>query len=138
MANDPDAAEPNDDGQFTVSMTAPSELATVVSYTVTGTATEGTDYVSLVPHQVTVSAGATSATINIDVLTDSVWDNNETVVLTLGSVVAGVTSAISIAASPDNSATVTIEDPTVAIIDNHDPGFEDFGLSQVRGRWIPR
>jgi len=133
VANIAEATEPDEDGQFTVSMTASSELATVVSYVVTGTATEGVDYVSLVPHEVTIAAGATSATIDIDVLADSIFDNDETVVITLDSVLAGVTNAINIAAPPDHSATVTIKDPTVTIIDNHDPGFEDWGFLRFEG-----
>ncbi len=146
-ANDANASETGSDpGQFTVSLSggvvAPTGGLTVnfsltgstatsgTDYTVTGTATEGTDYVSLVPHQVTIPTGATSATITVNVLADTVWDNNETVVVTLNSVVSGVTSAITIAPSPDNSATVTIKDPTITIMDNHDPGWETVGFIQ--------
>ena len=46
-ANDASAAEPADDGQFTVTLSNPSDTDTVISYTVSGDATAGSDYTTL-------------------------------------------------------------------------------------------
>lgn len=54
----------------------------IVFYTVGGTATAGTDYVSL-PGSVRIPAGASSVTIPITPVNDSRVEGTETVVLTL-------------------------------------------------------
>ena len=52
------------DGVFTVTLTNPSSTDAIVDYTVTGTASSGTDF-SVVSGQVTILAGTTTATITI-------------------------------------------------------------------------
>ena len=57
------------DGEFTVSLSAAGEHDTVITYSVSGTATEGDDYTAL-SGTVTIPAGLTSATIDVSVLDD--------------------------------------------------------------------
>ena len=59
-ATDASAAEPGNDGQFTVTLSNPSDTDTVVSYTVSGDATAGSDYTTLTG-SVTILAHATTA-----------------------------------------------------------------------------
>src|SRR6185369_442161 len=61
-ANDPSAAEPADNGQFTVSLSALSSTDTTISYTVSGTAAPGSDYTALAG-SVTIPAGSLTALI---------------------------------------------------------------------------
>jgi uncharacterized repeat protein (TIGR01451 family) len=75
-------------GVMTVSLSTASATNTVISYTVGGTATSGSDYTAL-PLSVTVPAGSTTATITIPVINDLVVDGGETVVVTLTSVTSG-------------------------------------------------
>jgi hypothetical protein len=87
-ASDANAGEPADDGQFTVTLdngkVAPPG-GIVVSYTTAGTATPGSDYTALAG-SVTIPAGASSATIAVDVIADTTADEPaETVVVTLTS-----------------------------------------------------
>ena len=63
------AEEGSNPGQFTVSLTQASSTATVVTYTVGGTATAGTDYTALTG-TVTIPAGSLSAVIDVSVLDD--------------------------------------------------------------------
>ena len=81
-ANDAAAAEPADDGQFTVTLSNPSDTDTVISYTVTGDATADSDYTAL-SGTVTIPANTTTATIDVSVLDDSLLEDNETVTVTL-------------------------------------------------------
>ncbi len=112
-ANDPDAAEsdtePGDDGQFTVTMSATSTVDTVINYNVTGTAVGGSDYTTLAG-SVTVLANQLGATIDVDVIDNSVFENDETVIVTLTST---------------NNASITVDSAndtaTVTIVDN-EPG----------------
>ncbi|MCF6803127.1 hypothetical protein L3V81_13195, partial [Thiotrichales bacterium 19S3-11] len=107
------ATEPGgvgNDGQFTVTLSNPSDTDTVISYSVTGDATAGSDYTPLIG-SVTILAGATTATIDISVLDDFQLEDNETVVVTLDSITSG-DADISIGAS--NSDTVTIADDDTA------------------------
>ena len=107
-ASIPDAAEPDDDGQFTVSLDngklAPAG-GLVVSYTIAGTATAGTDYTAL-SGSVTIPAGAASATIPVVVRDDDALEHSETVVVTL----SGTDHPRVSLAATDTSATVTIAD----------------------------
>ena len=55
---------------FTVTQTLASSMATVLSYTVGGTAVSGSDFTAL-SGTVTILAGATTATIHVPVLDDA-------------------------------------------------------------------
>ncbi|MCY4174037.1 MAG: leucine-rich repeat domain-containing protein, partial [Cyanobacteria bacterium MAG CAR3_bin_5] len=66
---------------------------TTFTYTVNGTATAGSDFTIANSGVVTVPAGATTATIPVTIIDDSIEDSGETVVLTLspnGDYVVGV------------------------------------------------
>ncbi len=72
-----------DDGQFTVTLTPASSTDTTVTYTLTGTAAEGSDYATIATHSVTIAANTTTAVIDIDVTDDSLVEGTETVTVTL-------------------------------------------------------
>lgn len=85
-ATDPSAAEAGPDpGIFTVSVAGglPGDLGDLtVRYTVAGTAANGTDYAPL-SGSLTIPAGQTSATLEIDPVADGVLETAETVFVTL-------------------------------------------------------
>ncbi|MEI7898281.1 MAG: Calx-beta domain-containing protein, partial [bacterium] len=109
-ANDPNAAEPSNGGQFTVTMTHPADVATVIAYSVTGTATSGTDYIAL-SGSVTIPAGSTTATIDVNVNDDLIVEASETVIATLTGIISG--DANTTLGTPV-AATVTIADNDAA------------------------
>lgn len=97
-------------GRFTVSRSAYTTEALTVNYTVTGTATPGTDCAALTG-SVTIPEDSSSAVIDINPVWDKINDGNETVVVTLSG------STLYTVGSPD-SATVTIIDhdlPSVTV-----------------------
>ena len=105
-------------GVFTVTQTATAVSDTVIDYTVTGSATEGTDYDSL-SGTVTIPAGSTSQTIDIsNIVADSLVEGTETVVITLDAITArdpGITigtASDSIDILDGDSATVSIAGTT--------------------------
>lgn len=69
-------------GQFTITRSGDVAGALTVTYTVSGTATAGSDYTAL-PGSVTFLPGATSTNISVAVLGDSIPEFTETVVLTM-------------------------------------------------------
>ena len=69
-------------GRFTVERTGDTTGPLDVQYSISGSATNGTDYAAL-PGTVTIPAGSTSVDIVIDALTDAVGDADETVILTV-------------------------------------------------------
>ena len=100
-ATDSAAAEnPPDTGTFTVSRTGSTTTALTVYYTVSGTATTGSDYTAL-PGSVTIPAGSSSATITVTPINDTTVENPEAVVVTVSA------NANYTVGSP-SSATVTI------------------------------
>ena len=110
-ATDSTAAEPANNGQFTVTLSASSATNTVIAYSIGGTATNGSDYGAL-SGSVTILAGATSATINVATIDDALVEPGETVLLTLTSITSG-DSDIRIR-SDANAATVNLADDDTA------------------------
>lgn len=82
VATDANAAEPKDNGLFTVTRDGPTTAALVVNYAITGNATNGTDY-ETVATSVTIPAGKASATIAVTAKDDEAVEGNEKVILTL-------------------------------------------------------
>ena len=71
-ANDASASETGpDNGQYTVTLSKASSTDTTISYTVTGTAASGDDFTAL-SGSVTITAGNTTATIDLAALDDAI------------------------------------------------------------------
>ncbi|WP_345251326.1 Calx-beta domain-containing protein, partial [Kangiella taiwanensis] len=102
-ANDAAAAEPADNGQFTINLSSPNSVDTTITYNVAGTATATDDYTPLTG-TVTIPAGDTSATIDVTVVDDAIVESDETVVITLATTTDGTIDGA------NNQATVTISD----------------------------
>ncbi|GCA96296.1 Calx-beta domain-containing protein, partial [Microcystis aeruginosa] len=89
-------------GRFTLTRTGDLSQALTVNYTVTGTATNGTDYDNLTG-TVSFAAGAATALVNLIVTDDTTLEDNETVILTL-------TSNANYGLGAAESSTLTIAD----------------------------
>jgi len=76
-----DLVEPDDDSSFYISRLGTAGNLTV-NYTMSGTATNGTDYTSL-PGSVVIPDGATGVDITVTPLDDTLREGTETVTLTL-------------------------------------------------------
>jgi serine protease len=117
-ATDAEAAETNsgqtaNPGRFTLTRTGSTTNALTVNYTISGTATNGTDYKNL-SGTVTFAPGSSTAFIDINPINDSEFEDPETVVLTL-------VNSSNYLVGTSNRATVTILDndvPTVIISPN--------------------
>ncbi len=101
------AGQPPNPGSFTISRTGDAGLPITVLYSITGTATNGTDYANL-SNSVTLAAGQTSVTLPINIIDDTIAESTETIILTLGN---GTGYTI----SPTNTAVI------VNIADNDQP-----------------
>jgi hypothetical protein len=105
-APDASAAEPADNGSFTVSRTGSTSASLRVYYSISGsTASSGADYASL-PGYVDIPSGQSSALISVVVIDDITVESSETVNLTIRSIPPYTTYTIG---SPSNAA-VTIAD----------------------------
>ena len=71
-----------DTGKYRISRTGSTASPLAVFYTISGTATNGTDYQMLRP-RVNIAAGRPSATITLRVIDDSIPESDETAILTL-------------------------------------------------------
>ena len=81
VATDPNAAEPGDTGTFRITR-ATTNGSIVVNYTVTGTATNGSDYSALAA-SVTIPNGSSTVNVTVTPIDDALAEGNETVVLTI-------------------------------------------------------
>ena len=95
-------------GLFTIARAGTTTGALAVNYTVSGTATNGTDYTTL-SGSITIPAGASSVTVPVSTLQDTANEGNETVVLTL-------TSNAAYLLTSSTAATVTINDDDLQVI----------------------
>jgi hypothetical protein len=120
-ATDANAAEPGTDtGAFTVSRIGPVTSDLVVNYSVTGTATNGTDYVSL-PGSLSIPAGSTSAVLAVTPIDDTLAEGDETVIVTL-SASSGYTIG-----SPSSAIVTIVDNETVISIIATDPNAAERG-----------
>src|SRR5262249_24918078 len=85
-AQDDQASEypDTDTGTFRVLRTGTTANALTVFFTLSGTATQGTDY-QPIGTSVTIPAGQSSADITLTAIDDSLVEGNETAILTLSS-----------------------------------------------------
>ncbi|MCZ8222503.1 MAG: M10 family metallopeptidase C-terminal domain-containing protein [Microcystis sp. LE19-84.1B] len=67
---------------YTFTRTGVTTNSLTVNYSISGTATNGTDYTSI-PTSVTFAAGSATATVTVDPTADTIVESNETVILTL-------------------------------------------------------
>lgn len=113
-------------GNFTFSRTGPANYGNlVVAYTVGGTANPGADF-PLPSGSFTIPDGQTSATLAVPASQDALTEPPETAILTLAT-----NAAYTVASSPGNAATMTIQDAagqpivTIAATDNEssEPAF---------------
>jgi hypothetical protein len=103
VATDANAAEAGlDGGVFTVTRTGSTATALTVNYTVGGTASNGVDY-QTIPTSVVIPTSASTATITVTPIDDSVNEGDETVVMTLS-------ASASYSVGSPGTATVTIAD----------------------------
>ena len=129
--NDPVAvSEANVGGttlDFTVSLSNPSSTAVSVDYaTADGTATAGTDYTAVVATTLTFAAGETTKTVSVTAATDSVNEEDETVLVNLTNVVAGAPSAGASILDSQGVATISNDD-TVSLSIAANSGAESGG-----------
>ncbi len=102
-ARDPSATEdPPSSGRFAVTRVGSSAGALAVSYALSGSAANGSDYQTL-DGSVVIAAGSESASIAVTPIADGVAEGQETVTLTL-------TSAAAYQLGTVKSASVTIDD----------------------------
>lgn len=81
------AAEPATNGSFNITLSTPAPAGGVtVTYTLSGTATPGSDYTDPQGGTVTITSGNNSATVAINVINDPDPESPETITLTINSV----------------------------------------------------
>lgn len=96
------ASQSTNTGTFTVTLSAAPTSNVTINYTLTGTATNGTDY-ALLTGTLTINSGLTSGTITVTPTDDSAIEGSETVIVTLN-------SGTDYTVGTPSSATVTITD----------------------------
>ncbi|RRN77327.1 hypothetical protein EIM50_20185, partial [Pseudoxanthomonas sp. SGD-10] len=79
-----------------------SDEATTIHYTLSGSAPTGVDYTTTYPGSVTIPAGVSSVTVNIDVIDDAIIEPTETVILTTTSVSSPYLTEITVSNSPQS------------------------------------
>ena len=107
-------------GVFTITQGGSAAVATIVSYTVSGTAIAGVDYTAL-SGTVTIPAGSTTATIPVPVIDNAIVDGSRTVIVTL----TGITSGLgTLGATLTATNTIADNDSATASIANITNGAE--------------
>lgn len=125
-----DAAEASTNGKFRVSQAEATTNDTVVSYSIGGTASNGSDYTTLTG-SVTIPAGSTSVDIDVTVLNDLSVEAGETVIVTL----TGFSLAdpgVVLDATPGNlTATVNLTDNDTNVLTISAPSITETNADQA-------
>jgi len=137
-ASDPEAAEPAEPGEFSVSRSGGAGSPLVVRYTVSGTARNGVDYQRLTG-TLTIPQGQLSAPIPVTPIDDKLAEPDETAIVTLSSRTTYTVDA------SQRTATVYIADndpapkprlgiaATIPIVPEQGPGVGEFTISRLGG-----
>ncbi len=127
---DPTAVSEGDDPAvtadmtFTVSLSETSSKDVIVPWTLTGTATDGSDYDAPATQSLTIAAGQSSGEIVIPVKGDTIDEIDETIIVTLGKPTNATVSTVEGAGTAtgtitdDDATTVTLGAPTTTIDEN--------------------
>lgn len=111
-ASTPQAFEGGDSGVFTFARTGGTGADLTVNFTVSGTATSGSDFTAFTPaSSVVIPAGQASATLTVAPLQNTTAEVNETVIVTLGAGSGynlGSPSAATVTIVDDDVNTVTL------------------------------
>jgi len=104
-----------DSAGFTISQSQTTAQDSVISYSLSGSATSGTDYTAP-SGSVTILAGNTSAQVDLTVLEDGLIEGAETITLTL-TAVTSASPGVALTTTPaDLSGTATLTDDDFATI----------------------
>ncbi len=119
IATTADAAEPDQNGQLTVSLSEAAATDTVITYVVEGTAEADIDYTAL-SGSVTILASSLSAVIDVAVIDDDLVEGVEELTVTLETpadpnVVLGVQSVATVLINDNDAVEVAIAAATDAI-----------------------
>jgi gliding motility-associated-like protein len=117
------AMEPATNGVFTVSLSNPVSIDTKISYTVSGIAISGVDFVSL-SGTVTIPANTLTSTIVVQVIDDSTIEKDESVIINLSN-----TNNVVTVVSTGYAAELNISDNDVASITINSVSTEEDNLS---------
>ncbi|TRV71513.1 MAG: subtilase, partial [Microcystis panniformis Mp_MB_F_20051200_S6D] len=119
VATDAVAGEPANNGQYTLTRTGDTASDLTVNIAMSGTATNGVDYTTI-PATVTFKSGFSTATVDLNVIDDTLQEGTETATLTVlggsgytpGSLgnKSGSATASQGNITPSSSATVSIAD----------------------------
>ncbi|NOT44078.1 MAG: hypothetical protein HOP14_05680, partial [Acidobacteria bacterium] len=125
VATDGTASEAGGDtGTFTVSRTGPTASPLLVTVTVAGTASAGTDYQAL-GGSITIAVGEASATLTVEPVLDTVPDDGETVVVSIQP-----SGAYTVGAAGEATVTIADAEPAGDALIN---GFNHTGEIAVSG-----
>jgi gliding motility-associated-like protein len=97
-------------GTFTFSLTNPCSTARTVTYSVSGTATSGTDFVAL-PGTITIPANTTSVTATLTTIADLIAEGDETVSLKI----TAISGAPAVTIDPTSAVMTIIDDDIPSI-----------------------
>ncbi|MGE0083689.1 MAG: Calx-beta domain-containing protein [Desulfococcaceae bacterium] len=107
-------------GTVTATLSAPSALTTTIDLVFTGTA-NATDY-NKSGNQIVIPAGQTTGAVNMTGVDDAVFEGNETVIVQLGTLSAGITAGTSTSATAvlvdNDSVSVSLGISTGTIAEN--------------------
>jgi len=135
-ATDPTAAEPGaDTGTFTVSRNNTTGALTVY-YSISGTATSGSDF-SALSGSVVIASGQSSATVTVTPINDSIAENSEAVTMTLltnPGYTVSMPNAATVTIADDDAGTVTISNGDFA---NGVTGWASDGWAAGEYAWYP-
>ena len=138
VAANSDAAEPDQVGNFTITRNGNNGLPLSVTYALTGTAINGTDYITL-SNNIIFTSAQTTADILVTPLDDTLLENNETIQLTLldstdYDLLAPISATLTL---QDNEQEVTISPMIDTVVEDSSSDYASFLVSRIGATSAP-
>src|SRR3989338_4909519 len=136
--NSASQASANESGTMTVTaeLSATSGSNVTVPFTISGTATNGTDYTITPASQITITAGTLTGTATITITSDAAVEGNETVILTMGTptgATLGATTVHTATITDDDGAAGTLQFTNTTYTVSEDAGTASITVSRSGG-----
>ena len=122
-----EAQENNGSAMVTVNLSNLSGKDVTVPFTMSGTAVDGKNYRVMTPNPLTIKAGATTAGISLALMDNKLYEENKTIVVTLGTPVNAI-----LGTRPAHRMTIVESDPPPAVAFLMKESAADEGVTPAR------
>ena len=137
VASIPLASEPSSNGEFTLTLDNALTIDTTISFSISGSALNGTDYATI-NSTILIKAGLTEIKIPVSIIDDSILEGDEEIIITLLSadnllVIIGSASVATVTIDDDEDNSLPVEISVVGTTNGSEPSADGLFTVSLSG-----